>query len=165
MKRFIIVSVIFLFAFSAGAQGFKQSVGIRASWISPGFDYHLYLSESNSLRTLLTIRDRGIQLHAFSKYYQYDLFPFSYQLIFYYGAGIHAGYETWDNIVIQNDQRRAVTHSSFLAGFDGLIGLEYLFYEAPVKVGLEAKPYFDVFGRNNFSVYLPDFAFTVSYLF
>ena len=44
-------------------------------------------------------------------------------------------------------------------------GLEYVFYEAPISIGLEVKPYFDLFGREVFHVQLFDFAFTVKYLF
>jgi len=44
-------------------------------------------------------------------------------------------------------------------------GIGDVFYEAPVKLGMEVKPFFDVFGRNGFEVRLPDFAFTVKYLF
>ena len=128
MRRFLVIIVFFFVAGSVFAQGYKQSAGIRASWASPGLEYRYYTGEQHSFRGLLAIRNRGLQLHALSEFYQYDLFSFSYQLVFFYGAGVHC-------------------------------------YEAPVKLGIEVKPYLDFFGKNGFDVYLPDFALTVRYLF
>jgi hypothetical protein len=165
MKRILFLAVFILTITGASAQGFKQAAGIRAGWINPGIEYRYYTSEMHSLRGLLSVRDRGVKLHALTEFYQYDLFPFSYQLVFFYGAGIHFGFESWDELVTEPTRIYTETKSSIVTGLDGLIGVEYLFYEAPVKVGLEAKPFFDVFGRHGFDVRLLDFAFTVKYLF
>jgi hypothetical protein len=165
MKRVLIAVVFILIISNVNAQGYNQAVGIRAGWLSPGFEFRYYTSDLHSLKALLAIRDRGVHLHALTEFYKYDLFPFSYQLVFFYGAGLHAGFESWDETVIEPNRIYSETKSSFVTGLDGLIGLEYLFYEAPVKVGLEAKPFFDVFGRHGFDVRLLDFALTVKYLF
>jgi hypothetical protein len=158
MKRFFIVSSLLLVIMSAGAQGFNQSLGIRAAWITPGLEYRYYTSDALSLRGILAFRDRGLQIHALSEFHQYDLFPFSYQLVFFYGLGVHLGFESWD-------EEMGTVKSAALAGVDGIVGLEYLFYEAPLKAGVEVKPFFDVFGRKGFKFIVPDFAFTVKYLF
>jgi hypothetical protein len=165
MKRILFLAVFILTITGASAQGFKQAAGIRAGWINPGIEYRHYTSEMHSLKALLSVRDRGVQLHALTEFYQYDLFPFSYQLVFFYGAGVHFGFQSWDETIVELNKIYPKTKSSIVAGLDGLIGVEYLFYEAPVKVGLEAKPFFDVFGRHGFDVRLLDFAFTVKYLF
>lgn len=165
MKRILFLVVFFFTITSVSAQGFKQAAGIRAGWINPGIEYRYYTTEMHSLKALLSVRDRGVKLHGLTEFYQYDLFPFSYQLVFFYGAGIHFGFESWDELVTEPTRIYTETKTSFVTGLDGLIGVEYLFYEAPVKVGLEAKPFFDVFGRHGFDVRLLDFAFTVKYLF
>jgi len=165
MKRILFLAVFFLAITGVSAQGFKQAAGIRAGWINPGIEYRYYTSEMHSLRALLSVRDRGVQLHALTEFYQYDLFPFSYQLVFFYGAGLHFGFQSWDETKFQGSTRFDETRRSLLAGIDGVVGVEYLFYEAPVKVGLEVKPFVDVFGRYGFDVRLLDFAFTVKYLF
>lgn len=165
MKRCLII-IIFLFSVHMlYAQGYTQSLGIRAAWVSPGIEYRYYNSDTHSYRGILTVRNRGLQIHGLTEFYQYDLFPFSYQLVFFYGAGLHVGFESWDEVVFDNNQRLSSVQSTFLAGLDGVVGLEYLFYEAPVKIGFEVKPFFDVFGRYGFDVVLPDFAFTLKYLF
>jgi hypothetical protein len=165
MKRFLAVSFFLLMVYVAGAQGFTQSLGIRAAWITPGIEYRYYTSDALSFRGLLAVRNRGLQLHALSEFHQYDLFPFSYQLVFFYGAGIHFGYESWDEVTFVDNYRNSEVKSAALAGIDGIVGLEYLFYEAPLKAGIEMKPFFDVFGRKGFRFVVPDFAFTVKYLF
>lgn len=165
MKRLLFFAVFFIVVTGISAQGFKQAVGIRAAWINPGIEYRYYTSEMHSLRALLSVRNQGVQLHALSEFYQYDLFPFSYQLVFFYGAGVHFGFESWDEMYFEGSWRYSETQHSLLAGLDGVVGVEYVLYEAPVKVGLEVKPFFDVFGRYGFDVRLPDFALTVKYLF
>jgi hypothetical protein len=165
MKRILFLAVFFFTITTVSAQGFKQAAGIRAGWLNPGIEYRYYTSETQSLKALLSVRDRGVQLHALTEFYQYDLFPFSFQLVFFYGAGVHFGFQSWDELVTEPTRIYTETKSSIVTGLDGLIGVEYLFYEAPVKIGLEAKPFFDVFGRHGFDVRLLDFAFTVKYLF
>jgi hypothetical protein len=165
MKRFLAVSLLLLLFNVAGAQGFTQSLGIRAAWITPGIEYRYYTSDALSIRGLLAVRNGGLQVHGLSEFHQYDLFPFSYQLVFFYGIGAHFGYESWHEWVDVNNQRSREIKSAVLAGLDGIIGLEYLFYEAPLKAGIEMKPFFDVFGRQGFRFVVPDFAFTVKYLF
>lgn len=165
MKRCLIITLFLVSASHLFAQGYSQSLGIRAAWISPGIEYRYYVDDTQSYRGILSVRNRGLQINGLVEFYKYDLFPFSYQLVFFYGAGIHAGYESWDDVIIGTNQRSVEVQSSFLAGIDGVVGLEYLFYEAPVKIGFEVKPFMDVFGRYGFDVILPDFAFTLKYLF
>ena len=165
MKRFLFIVILFLSVKGLFAQGFSQSVGIRAGWISPGIEYRYYDNDEHSYKAILTFRNRGLQLHGLTEFHRYDLFPISYKLVFFYGAGIHAGFESWDEVEFIENQRNSTVQSSFLAGINGVVGLEYLFYEAPVKVGLEAKPFIDVFGRYGFDVILPDIALTIKYLF
>lgn len=165
MKRILFLAAFILTISGASAQGFKQAAGIRAGWINPGVEYRYYTSEMHSLRGLLSVRNRGVQLHALTEFYQYDLFPFSYQLVFFYGAGAHFGFESWDETNFEGNIRDEETKRSIIAGLDGVVGVEYMFYEAPVKAGFEVKPFFDVFGRHGFDVRLPDFALTIKYLF
>jgi hypothetical protein len=165
MKRLFVIAVFLLAVCSANAQGYTQAAGIRASWVSPGLEYRYYTSDKHSLRALLAFRDRGIHLHTLTEFYQYDLFAFSYQLVFFYGAGLHAGFESYDKITEVNDSQVFDTRTSFTGGIDGVVGLEYVFYDAPVKVGVEVKPYLDIFGHDGLKINPYDFALTVKYLF
>lgn len=165
MKRFIIALMLFLAFQSAHAQGFTQSVGIRAGIISPGFEYRLFTDDLNSYKLLLSSRDQGLQLHAMKEFHRYDLFSFSPQLVFVFGGGAHVGYQRWDERHYRPNFNWTETLTAVIAGIDGLAALEYVFYEVPISVGVEVKPYLDLFGRESFDTQLFDFAFTAKYLF
>lgn len=166
MKRFLFISLFILASILIHAQGFNKAIGLRGG-ISSGFEYRFFTDDANSYKFLLSARDRDqeIKIHAFKEFHQYDLFEFSDQLVFFYGAGVHVGFETWKEPRYNNNLVWYDSRSSIIAGLDALAGLEYVFYEAPVSIGLEAKPYFDLFGRKVFDLQLFDFAFTVKYLF
>ena len=164
MKK-ILIPIIFLLSVSvSNAQGYRQAIGIRGG-LSSGFEYRFYTDDANSYKILLSARDRGLQIHGLKEFHRYDLFDFSDQIVFFYGGGVHVGYQRWDVVHYDYLTRWYSTKTSLIAGLDGLAGLEYVFYEAPISIGLEVKPYFDLFGREVFHVQLFDFAFTVKYLF
>ena len=165
MKRLLFIILLFVGILTSRGQAFNQALGIRGSIVTSGFEYRYYTNDLNSYKLLLGIRDGGVQLYALKEFYKYDLFDFAYQIVFYYGFGIHGGYESWESIHYENDLRREVSNASVIAGMDVLLGLEYVFDIAPVSAGIEVKPFFDVLGRKNFDLKLYDFAFTVKYLF
>jgi hypothetical protein len=164
MKRLLLISIIVLSTGFAFSQEFKQAVGIRIGYTG-GVEYRVYTDELNSYRFLIGSRDRGLILQAMKEWHRYDLFPSTDQWIFVYGAGVHAGYERWDQQYYNNNYSYYVTRTAFVVGLDGLAGLEYLFRKAPVSLGFEVKPYFDLFGREMFDFQLFDFALTVKYNF
>lgn len=164
MKQFLLLILFATVGFCTQAQEFKQAAGVRLGW-SPGFEYRIFADDLNSYRFLLSTRDRGIQAHILKEFHQYDLFNFTDQLVFVYGAGVHIGYERWDVTHYNDNSQWHSTKTAVLAGVDGLAGLEYLFYKAPISLGLEVKPYFEFFGQEFFNVQLFDVGFTVKYLF
>ena len=165
MRKFLILTIILLPAIVSNAQGYQQAFGLRGG-LSSGFEYRYYAFDESSYKLLLSTRDRGLQLHAMKEFHRYDLFDFSEQLVFLFGAGVHAGYQTWDVARCWDcNVRQYLTHTAFIAGIDGLAGLEYVLYEIPVLLGIEVKPYLDFFGRRTVKIQPFDFAFTVKYLF
>ena len=164
MKRFYIFITLVFAGLYTGAQDYTKSVGLRGG-ISSGFEYRFFTDDANSYKILLSTRDRGIQLHAFKEFHQYQLFNFTDQLVFYFGAGVHTGFQSWDEVRVRDHIKWYDTKTRIIAGLDGLAGLDYVFYEVPISIGVEVKPYFDLFGRDMFKLQLFDFAFTVRYLF
>lgn len=163
MKKLFIILLLVLPSIGF-AQVFENAVGIRGG-LTAGFEYRFYTDDANSFKFLLGTHDGGVQIHALKEFHQYDLFSFTDRLVLIYGAGLHVGYEQWEKRYIEGNYTWDEDRTAFLVGLDGLIGLEYLFSEVPVSVGFEAKPYFDLLGREMFNVQLFDFAFTVKYLF
>ncbi len=164
MKKFLILLILTAATNSVWSQGFTRAVGIRGGYTS-GFEYRMYTDDLNSFKFLLGTRQGGVQLHVLKEYHKYDLFDFAYQIVFYYGFGVHGGFETWDEPHFRNNTRWYDSRASAIVGLDGLAGLEYVFDAAPVSAGLEVKPFFDLLGRENFDLQLFDFAFTIKYLF
>lgn len=164
MKRILFIILFTFPALLLNAQGYTKSIGIRGGF-SSGFEYRFFTDDVNSYKLLLSTRNQGVQLHAFKEFHQYQLFSFTDQLVFFFGAGAHVGFESWDVVKYRNNMRWYDTKTAVIAGLDGLAGLEYVFYEAPVSIGIEVKPYFDLFGQEFFDVQLFDFAFTIKYLF
>lgn len=163
MKRFLL-ALLLTMPVALWAQTFDNAVGIRGGHTS-GFEFRIYTDPINSYKFLLGTRNDGIQIHALKEFHNYDAFAFTDQLALVYGLGVHFGYERWDEHYHKNNMSWHETRTAFLAGLDGLVGLEYLFYEVPISIGLEVKPYFDVLGREIFDLELFDFAFTLKYHF
>lgn len=163
MKRFLII-LLFSLPLALSAQTFNKAIGIRGGH-SAGFEYRFYTDDANSYKLLLATRDNGIQFHAMKEFHEYDLFDFSEQLSLFYGLGAHFGYEQWDKYYVQDNTSWYEERTALLAGIDAVVGVEYLFYEVPLSIGFEVKPYVDVLGRDFFDLELFDFAFTIKYLF
>ena len=164
MKRLLLISTFIFLSCQVFSQGFKQAAGIRAG-LTGGLEYRIYTDDLNSYKFLLGSRERGLLVHAIKEFHRYDLFTFTDQLNFVFGAGVHIGYERWDQQYYNYNTSYYVTRTAFIAGLDGLAGLEYMFRDVPISLGLEVKPYFDLFGREMFDFQLFDFAFTAKYHF
>ena len=164
MKNLTILILLLAGTLNLNAQDFRQAIGLRGG-LTPGFEYRFYTDETNSYKFLLSSRDNGIQLHGIKEFHQFGLFSFTDQLVFIYGLGIHAGY-----VQFTTERFYYTTHyyertAAIIAGLDALAGVEYNFLKVPVSVGIEAKPYFDLFGRHVFHIQPFDFAFTIKYFF
>jgi len=164
MNRNFLTAVLLLITSLVFAQDFKQAVGIRVGYTG-GIEYRIFSDELNSYKFLIGSRDRGLIVHAMKEWHRIDLFPSTDQLSFVYGGGVHIGYERWDQQYYNYNYSYYVTHTAFIAGIDGLAGLEYLFRKVPISLGFEVKPYFDLFGKEMFDLQLFDFALTAKYNF
>lgn len=154
-----------LFAVQAGAQVEDRAIGIRGG-ISSGFEYRVFADDELSYRLLLSARHHGVQLTGLKEFHRYGLFDWCDQLVFVYGFGAHVGYEKWWAY------RTGPEHPDYwkyragvVAGLDGLGTLEYRFWKIPLTIGLDAKPYFNLFGKNFFEVQPFDIALTIRYVF
>ena len=164
MYRILFALLLLVSTFKGFSQEFKQSVGFRAG-LTSGFEYRIFSDDIDSYRFLLGTRNRGMVVHVLREFHKPGLFEFSDQLVFVYGVGIHGGYERWDEMYHSYNASYYRTRTAFIAGLDGLAGLEYTFYEVPITLGLEVKPYFDFFGRDMFRIQPLDFGFTARYNF
>jgi hypothetical protein len=167
MKKLLFISFALLISLSASSQQYDQAVGIRGGY-SSGFEYRAFANEYVSYKALLSTRKHGIQLTGLKEFHQYGLFDFSNDVVFIYGFGAHVGYEKWnaydpDDVLYQPYYYEKKTGP--VAGLDGLVAVEYTLMDVPLTFGIEAKPFFNLFGKNFFQLHPFDFAFTIKYIF
>lgn len=167
MKHIVIIGLFLLVALAGFSQDANQAVGIRGGH-SSGFEYRVFTDDLNSYKVLLSTREDGLQLTGLKEFHQLDVFDIGEELSFVYGLGAHAGFESW-----YEERYRTTMPNEFweekktgiVVGLDALAGLEYTIPTLPLVVGLEAKPYFNLFGENFFNLRPFDFAFTLKYVF
>jgi len=171
MKQLYSLSVLLFFTISGFSQGPRKAIGIRGG-ISSGFEYRVFSGELSSYKVLLSTRgpEGGLQLTGMKEFHMPEAFDFNEDLSFVYGFGAHIGFESWyvdryyfdshDPIDWYRDRR-----SGPVAGLDALAAIEYTIPQIPLVVGFEAKPYFNLFGKNFFQLQPFDFAFTIKYTF
>lgn len=146
-KLLVIVSLAFVIVFSAGAQPYKTSVGLRMGFES-GLSLKHFVSDRTAVEGLFSTRWNNI---AVTGLYEVHNEAFEIEgLMWYYGGGAHAGFG--------NPYTR-----SFIAGVDGIVGLEYVFRDFPVDLAVDWKPSFDIVGR--FYGWFGGTALTVRYNF
>jgi len=171
MKQIFTLIILFLATSTAFSQGPVKAVGIRGG-LSSGFEYRVYSGDLTSYKALLSFRKQGLQLTGMKEFHVADAFDIGEEeLSFVYGFGAHVGFESWhrDVFVFYNDDLYhapiSERHTGPIAGLDGLAAIEYTVKEIPFVFGIEAKPYFNLFGKNFFQLQPFDFAFTVKYTF
>ena len=172
MKQIYLAVSLLLLAFSGFSEEPVKAVGIRGG-LSSGFEYRVYSGDLTSYKALLSFRKQGLQLTGMKEFHVADAFDIGEEeLSFVYGFGAHVGFESWHREYYRDNldytfpptlyrERRSVP----IAGLDGLAAIEYTVKEIPFVVGVEVKPYFNLFGKSFFQLQPFDFAFTVKYTF
>jgi hypothetical protein len=165
---FVLISILVLSAFTARAQYMKNAIGVRDG-LSQGITYQHFYQEDRDLKLLLSFRDNGIQLTALLQRYEPTMLRFGESFYFYYGFGMHAGLTRSHHIlwpyVTPDIDRNLPIRTRPVIGADGIAGIEFRIYTVPLAIGLEYKPFFDLFGHRMFRLALGDIGFTIKYHF
>lgn len=131
MKKiiFAIITVIVMAATSS-AQDYNTAFGGRLG-PSNGFTIKHFISNGAALEGLITARWNGFMITGL---YEICNPVFKMKgLYWHYGFGAHAG--SWNDNYKKDKQE-----NSFAIGIDGIVGLEYNFYNLPISIGLDYKP-------------------------
>jgi len=168
MKQIFLFTILLFLAFTGFSQGPQKAVGIRGG-LSSGFEYRVFSGELSSYKVLFSTRKEGLQLTGLKEFHMPNAFDFEPNLSFIYGFGAHVGFESWyeyTDIYGAYPENWYREHKSGpVAGLDALAAVEYTIPQIPLVVGIEVKPYFNLFGKNFFQLQPFDFAFTVKYTF
>ena len=160
--------------------GYNTGIGLRGGGYSSGLTIKHFLSGKNgvAIEGLLTTeyKARGGRLTVLGE--KHIGIPDAKGLQFYYGAGFHAGaYQgryyfaddryyykgrKGDIYLVRGDYRYDdATYIAF--GADLILGLEYKLQDLPFVVGVDYKPYFDVF--NGYTGFYNDAAVSLRFTF
>jgi hypothetical protein len=160
---------------SAGgsSSGYSTGIGLRGGGYSSGLTIKHFMSGKNgvALEALVTTeyKARGARLTLLGE--KHKAISDIQGLQFYYGAGFHAGaykrqyyfadtryYKNRKNFVYVYDD---ATYVAF--GADLILGLEYKLEDLPFVVGVDYKPYFEVF--NGYTGFYNDAAISLRFTF
>jgi hypothetical protein len=135
-KIFLSLILVLVLTVIVNAQDYKTGVGLRGgtAW---GLTIKHFVSNKSAFEGFLYAYNHGFNVTGLyeihNKAFDVD------NLKWYYGFGAHVG--TYNEADI-ND---------FVLGVDGVLGIEYSFTEAPINIGLDWNPYFNIIGNTGFS--------------
>lgn len=140
MRRsiFTIIIVISIVSFT-NAQEYKTGVGLRGG-LSQGLTLKHFVDRKTAFEGILATRWSGFDITGL---YEIHNRAFDVEhLNWYYGFGAHIG--------TYNASSVPWGSSGAVIGIDGILGIEYSFTEAPINIGIDWKPAFNIFGNTQF---------------
>jgi len=168
---------------SGSGSGYSTGIGLRGGGYSSGLTIKHFLSGKNgvAIEGLLTTeyKARGARLTILGE--KHIGIPDAKGLQFYYGAGFHAGayqgryyfaddrfyYKGRDGdkyFVKNNRNGYFYDEATYIAfGADLILGLEYKLPDLPFVVGVDYKPFFEVY--NGYNGFYNDAAVSLRYTF
>ncbi|MFC2115641.1 hypothetical protein ACFLTU_04160 [Bacteroidota bacterium] len=155
MKNPIVVFLILLLIAGTGkAQDYDTGLGIKVG-MAPGITAKHFVTTDAALEGIITARWGGANLSALGEFH---LPVFDTQgMNFFYGGGVHIG--VWD-VGKARDKEDKGNKLNF--GIDGIVGLEYAFFDVPLSLGLDWKPSFNII--SDAWLIIDEIAFSIRYL-
>lgn len=144
MKK-ILTALIILFSVvtAANGQDYNWGVGLRAG-LGQGLTVKHFISHKSAVEGILSTRWRGFEITGL-----YELHNRAFDvesLNWYFGAGGHIGFWNGDYTRGWGDPGKNYS----VIGVDGILGIEYDFREAPINIGIDWKPAFNLIGYSGF---------------
>ena len=164
-----------------GSSGYNTGIGLRGGGYSSGLTVKHFLGNKNgvAIEALVTTeyKARGVRFTLLGE--KHKALADIKGLQFYYGAGFHAGsyqgrYYFADERYYYKGRKGDVylvrggaylrDEESYVAfGADLILGLEYKLQDLPFVLGVDYKPYFDVF--NGYTGFYNDAAISLRFTF
>jgi hypothetical protein len=140
--RKIVITFLMVIGFGSisFAQDYHTGIGLRGGFES-GLTLKHFTSEKSAIEFILASRWRGFEITGL---YEVHNQAFNTErLKWYYGVGAHVGF--WNGDYTYRYWGNQGTDYT-VVGIDGILGLEYSFDEAPINIGLDWKPAFNIIG-------------------
>ena len=155
MRKYgIFLCGLLLLSFNGFSQSYKTGIGIRTG-LPFGITAKHFISEKSAFEFLAGTRWGGI---AFSGLYEWHRPTNPHpSLSWYFGAGAAMGFYDKRSPWVFEDETRVII------GVQGIIGIEYTFNDAPLNLGFDWIPLFNMIGFSDFD--LIQFAVSGRYVF
>jgi hypothetical protein len=144
-SKLILFAFVIISSFSVHAQNYRTGLGIRFGGLSNGITLKHFISSASALEGIASLGNRTIIITGL--YELHSSVDKSKLFKFYYGVGAHIGFFQIGGYY--NYYNNYYTNQS-VVGIDGIIGLGYKFYSAPINIGMDFKPFIDFNDRSNF---------------
>ena len=134
------------------SQDYETGLGLRGG-VAWGVTVKHFVMTDGAVEGILTARYNGFNATAL---YEKHLPVFDTKgFCFYYGGGGHIG--MWNT-----SEKTLFRTTRLFAGVDGIIGLEYVFEDIPLSLGMDWKPGFNLISE--FGFYFDELALSVRFL-
>lgn len=142
MKKLFITSIFILLCGIIQAQDYKTAIGVRMGQ-SQGISVKHFTSRYTAVE--------GIFSSRFGGYIVTGLFEFNNEMYepglnWFYGIGGHAGYFPGNRTNYPDWWENNPDDPYTILGADAILGMEYVFYNAPISIALDWKPSFNLIG-------------------
>lgn len=168
MKNYIATLVLALCCFlwvSASAQEFTPSFGIRTGDYA-GFNARLKYTDNIALEGIIGWKNRGTIVTALVQKIKPLTLPWADGFEWYYGLGAHFGFSSAkDNNHYQgvNYWNEPMYKNAFVAGVDGIVGIDYTFTRIPFSICLDVKPLVELYDITHLNVRVFEFGLSIRY--
>lgn len=159
-RKFIVFAIAFmaiLFTSEVNAQSYATGIGLR-SGVSNGLTVKHFIQEDVALEGILHTRWNGLVITGL--YEVHKNISEVRGLRWFYGGGAHIG--SWNG-----NRNPSWADSNFngatVIGLDGIIGLDYIFTDAPINLSLDYKPAFNL--TNNAGFWGDEVALSIRFAF
>lgn len=156
MKKFLLILVfLLLMAGTGNTQDYDIGIGIKVGMV-PGISAKHFLTRYAAIEGIATYRWNGGNLTCLAEFH-IPVFD-TEGMYFYYGGGIHAG--IWDSGIAKDG---TATGHKLNLGIDGIVGLEYVFSDVPLSLGVDWKPNWNII--TNSRLVIDEISLSLRYLF
>lgn len=158
MKKIILIPLfLILFSITVKSQDYNTGIGLRGGPFFNGVSAKHFVTSNVALEGILTTRWSGFNITGL--YEIHDQAFNTDRLNWYYGLGAHIGFWEGADFKWADDIYAFYT----VIGVDGIIGLEYNFYEIPINISIDWKPIINLIGHSSF--WGDDGAISIRYIF
>jgi hypothetical protein len=169
-KYLILILLLATFAMAGTAQEYQKQIGMRFG-NTTGFTARIIKDEVFAMEGILGFRNHGMQLYLLAESRKPVFENKLENMHMYFGGGAHIGFVKWSDYPYDPyydpdyDYNPNYNHTGPALGIDGIIGLEYGFNSVPITLGVDFKPFLEIYGPWMVRANFWDFGFQISYNF